>query len=108
MSAIPEFGETFEILASRGEPTVAMIPARLWKTLPAELRNIPVEMLTVTKARLVPIAVFKERFLAALEDQLDVETFDRATAAAEREQAARGRGRAEPTIPLEVVKAELA
>src|SRR5260370_30267254 len=108
MNAIPEFGETFDILASRGEPTVAMIPARLWDTLPAELRELPVQMIEPTKARLVPIALFKERFLDPLEDQLDVEVFDRVTAAAARDKAARVRGRAEPTIPLAIVKAEIA
>jgi DNA-binding Xre family transcriptional regulator len=55
----------------------------------------------------VPLPLFKERFLEAVEDQLDVEAFDRAIAGAARDGAVRARAGAEATIPFDVVSAEL-
>src|SRR5947209_12647011 len=100
MNAIPDYGENFDIWESRGEPTVAVIPARIWDKLPAELRNIdaPIDMMKGSKARLVPIEIFKERFLEAVEDHLDVAAFDRAVETAARDRASRGRVGAEPAI----------
>lgn len=108
MNAIPAFGETFEVIESRGERSVAVIPARLWKKLPAKLRNHPVEMLAASKARLVPLDLFKKKYLAALEDQLDAEAAAAAADAFERDKAARRRAGAEPAIPFEVLQAEVA
>jgi DNA-binding XRE family transcriptional regulator len=108
MNAIPAFGESFEAIESRGERSIAVIPARIWKKLPAELRNHPVEMLRDSKARLVPLDLFKKKYLGAIEDELDAEAAAAAAAAFERDKNARGRAGAEPAIPFEVVQAELA
>src|SRR5215469_839849 len=108
MNAIPAFGETFEVIESRGERSIAVIPARIWKKLPPELRNRPVEMLAASKARLVPLDLFKRKYLRAIEDELDAEAAAAAAAAFERDKAARQRAGAEPAIPFEIVQAELA
>jgi DNA-binding XRE family transcriptional regulator len=108
MNEIPAFGESFEVIESRGERSIAVIPARIWKKLPAELRNHPVEMLAASKARLVPLDLFKKKYLGAMEDELDAEAAAAAAAAFERDKAARQRAGAEPTIPFEVLQGEVA
>jgi DNA-binding XRE family transcriptional regulator len=108
MNAIPAFGETFEVIESRGERSIAVIPARIWKKLPAELRNHPVEMLRDSKARLVPLDLFRKKYLEAIEDELDAEAAAAAADAFERDKAARRRAGAEPAIPFEVVQSEVA
>ena len=108
MNADTAFGETFEVIESRGERAIAVIPARIWKRLPAELRNHPVEMLARSEARLVPLDLFREKYLEAIEDEIDAEAAAAAAAASEREKAARLRVGVEPAIPFEVVTAEIA
>lgn len=107
----PGFGDTLEVIASRGEPTVVVVPAPIWQRLPVELRDRFDEVDVMLRgaaitARLVPIGRFGE-LRDAIEDALDIEFAENAAEASARERAARARARAEPGIPVEVMRAEI-
>jgi DNA-binding XRE family transcriptional regulator/antitoxin (DNA-binding transcriptional repressor) of toxin-antitoxin stability system len=119
VKSIPEFGATLDVIASRGEPTVLIVPVKIWRRLPKALRDRHDDVDVILHdgkldARLVPLARFDAAFKAAIADAEDEilaagahDTWEREKAARSREQARRDAPVAKG-IPAEVVKAELA
>jgi DNA-binding XRE family transcriptional regulator len=118
MSRVPDLWDTMDILPaeSPGKAAEAVVPARIWNRLPAELRERfsgirgvlgpPVDEKRPVRAWLVPVDRMAE-IRDAIEDALDADLAEMAAADAVRDRAARARRGAEPAIPAEVVRAEI-
>jgi DNA-binding Xre family transcriptional regulator len=109
--SLRDIGDTMEVIASHGEPTVVVVPSRIWRRLPASLRKQFEDVDAMLRggkitARLVPIDRFGELH-DAVEDATDREFAATAGAVAARERAARARIGAEPGIPAAVMRAEI-
>jgi DNA-binding Xre family transcriptional regulator len=104
--------DALDVIASGGERTAVVVPARIWRRLPARLRRRFERADAMMRGgkvtgRLVPVARFAE-LREAVDEAMDVELAERAAEAAAGERAARARaGAVEPGIPSEVMRAEL-
>jgi DNA-binding XRE family transcriptional regulator len=108
-----EFGRRLDVIASRGEPRVMVIPSRVWRRLPTKLRKRLDDVDTIVRgteitARLVPLRRYSTELREAVEDVLDIELAESVDEAIADERVARARvGAREPGIPAEVLRAEL-
>jgi DNA-binding XRE family transcriptional regulator len=109
----PSFRDGLDVIASRGEPRVIVIPMRIWRRLPAKLRKRLDDVDTIARGRevtgrLVPFRRFDAELSDAIDEALDIELAEAGDVALAREVAARVRaGAHEAGIPAEVLRAEL-